>query len=263
MIFKQISKSKLDDKDFLWRYIDLHKLIDLATKRELHFTRIDKFPDPFEGVTYNLIAQRHYAQMSNITNPAIDKSIREQHNSNNKRILADVEVDSLLKQKTQFINCWIMSQRESMAMWNVYSNRDSVSIKIRAKDVIDYFKTNLRIQPLYYPEYEFICGSIKYLRLNPFDRLYNEKKSLPKYSSFKKDVAYDFEKEFRFLIATPNPTADSNPEFFRYKISKDFIGLIEIICHPEMESWKFENMKGLCKSLNLPEPIKSKTEIRI
>jgi len=90
-----------------------------------------------------------------------------------------------------------------------------------------------------------------------------EKVTLPRYSSFKKDVAYDFEKEFRFLIATPTSEAESNPEFFRYKISRDFIELIEIVCHPEMEQWKFNNMKRICEILKLPEPTMSKTEMRI
>ncbi len=261
MRFKEISKSKLKEGDLLWRYVDLHKLIDLSNTQELHFTRTDKFSDPFEGVTYKLIAERYFAQKSNMTNPAIDKKIRDKHNSNNKKTLKNYEAESSLKQRTQFINCWIKSQRESVAMWNLYSNRNSVAIKANARDLIDYFKRNLELQPHFYPKNEFICGSITYLKLNPFDPF--EKKTLPKYSSFKKDVAYDYEKEFRFLIATPTSNADSNPEFFRYNITKNFIELIEIICHPEMERWKFENIKGLCSKLKLPEPKMSETEMRI
>jgi len=261
MVFKEISKSNLKEGDFLWRYIDLHKLIDLAINQELHFTRTDKFSDPFEGVTYKLIAERFIAKKSNMTNPAINEKIRKAHNRDNKLTLENYEKVSLTKQRTQFINCWIKSDRESVAMWYLYSNSDSVAIKARPRDLIDYFKRNLELQPYYFPKYEFVCGSITYCRLNPID-LY-EKVTLPRYSSFKKDVAYDFEKEFRFLIATPTSEAESNPEFFRYKISRDFIELIEIVCHPEMEQWKFNNMKRICEILKLPEPTMSKTEMRI
>lgn len=260
MIFKETTKSKINENDLLWRYIDLHKLIDLATNLELHFTRIDQFPDPFEGVTYKLIAQRYYAKSTHMTNPSIDKKTREEHNLKNKELLENYKIESLNKQKSQFINCWIRSNRESIAMWNLYSNRDSVAIKVKARNLIDYFKRNIELQPLYYPRYNFICGSVNYLRLNPFDPF--QKPQLPKYSSFKKDVAYDFEKEYRFLIITPASEIDSNPEFIRYNITKNFIELIEIVCHPEMEKWKFENMKKLCKKIGLSEPNKSKTEMR-
>lgn len=261
MVFKEISKSKLKEGDFLWRYIDLHKLIDFAINQELHFTRNDQFSDPFEGVTYKLIKQRYFAKKSKITNPNIDQSIRDEHNRRVELTLKNYEEESVLKQKTQFINCWIRSQRESIAMWNLYSNQNSVAIKIKARDIIDYFKMNLELQPLLYPNYEFICGSVTYLKLNPLDPF--ENKTLPTYSSFKKEFAYDFEKEFRFLIATPTSEAETNPKYLRYKITKNFIELIEIICHPEMENWKFENMKDLCSRLDLLEPIMSKTEMRI
>jgi len=261
MEFIEISKAKLEKSDFLWRYIDLHKLIDLAVNKELHFTRTDKFPDPFEGVTYKLIDKRFIAMISNITNPSIEKKIRDEQNKKNKLTLENYEKESLTKQKTQFINCWIKSDRESIAMWNIYSNRNSIALKARPRDLIDYFKKNLELQPLYLPKSKFVCGSITYCRLNPIDL--NEKPTLPLYSSFKKDVAYDFEKEFRLLIATPALKAKSNPEFLRYSISQNFIELIEIICHPEMEQWKFDNLKRICEILKLPNPNKSKTEIRI
>ncbi len=261
MKFKEIFKSKLKEDDFLWRYLDLHKLIDLATNQELHFTRVDNFSDPFEGVTYRLIAKRYFAQKSNMTSPVIDKTIRDQNNANSKQTLESYKTESSQKQRTQFINCWIRSPRESVAMWNLYSNGDSVAIKAKPKDLVNYFQKNLELQPHFCPDHQFICGSVKYIKLNPLDPF--DKPTLPNYSSFKKDVAYDYEKEFRFLVATPTSLADSNPDFFRYKISKNFIELIEIVCHPEMEKWKFENIKCLCEKLGLPEPTMSRTEIRI
>jgi len=261
MKFKEIFKSKLKEGDFLWRYLDLHKLIDLAITGELHFTRTDQFPDPFEGVTYKLIADRYFAQKSNITNPLIDEAYRIQHNEKNRATLIEYDSESSIKQKTQFINCWIRSKRESIAMWNLYSNPDSVCLKIKPNDLIDYLRKNIKTQTEFNPKFQFICGSVKYYRLNPLDPF--EKKTLPKYSSFKKDVAYDFEKEFRLLIATPTSMSSSNPNFIRLKFSKEFIQLFEIICHPEMENWKFENIKSLCKTFDLQAPSKSKTEVRI
>jgi len=261
MIFKEIFKYKLKEGDFLWRYIDLHKLIDLGTSLELHFTRADQFSDPFEGVTYDLIARRYMAKKSKMTNPDIGKVIRDNHNRNNELVLKNFKTESLRKQKSQFLNCWIRSQRESVAMWNLYSNHDSVALKGKARDIIDYFRTSIKSQPELYPSYFFICGSVKYLKLNPLDPFENPK--LPKYSSFKKDVAFDFEKEFRFLIATPSIDAETNPSNIRFSISRDFIDIIEIICHPEMERWKFNNIRNMCEIFGFREPSMSQTELRI
>jgi len=146
-------------------------------------------------------------------------------------------------------------------MWNLYYNRVSVAIRADARSSIDYFKLNLELQPNYEPRYQFICGSVSYHKLNPFDAF--EKTTLPKYSSFKKEEAYDFEKEFRFLIATPIDKADTNSECVRLPVTKNFIELLEIVCHPEMEGWKFQNMIELCNRLGLPEPSKSRIEMRI
>jgi hypothetical protein len=261
MEFKEISKSKLREGDFLWRYIDLHKLINFGITKELHFTRTDKFQDPFEGITYKLLADRHFARTTKVTNPSIERDVRDQFEKNQKATLEKYERESVVKQRTQFINCWLRSQRESVAMWNLYSNRDSVALRVNAKQFIDYFKLNIELQPDLLRDCEFICGSVSYLKINPIDPF--EKYTLPKYSSFKKDVAYDFEKEFRLLIATPTSKAESNPEFIRYKITQNFIDLLEIICHPEMDNWKFDNINSLCEKLKLPAPSRSKTEMRI
>ncbi len=47
---------------------------------KLPFTRTDKLSDPFEGVTYKLIAEIYFARKSNITNPTIDQRIKDQKN---------------------------------------------------------------------------------------------------------------------------------------------------------------------------------------
>jgi len=70
----------------LWRYTDLQKLIDLAQTSQLHFTRTDKFSDPFEGLMYKHLADRFFASKSNMTNPTIDEETRIAHNKRNKNL---------------------------------------------------------------------------------------------------------------------------------------------------------------------------------
>lgn len=265
MDFEEISKSELKDTDLLWRYIDLHKLIDLAETMELHFTRCDQFSDPFEGLTFDLLARRDFSRKSRITNPAIDKALGkgygESFNKEREKDFIEVKKKSIAMQSSQFVNCWIRSERESIAMWNLYSNRNSVAIRAKATELLNYFKRNLELQPYLYPSYHFICGSVTYLKINPFDHFVDPQ--LPKYSAFKKEVAFDFEKEFRFLIATPALEANSNPVFFRLALTRNFFDLLDVVCHPEMEDWKFKNVKTLCAKLNLGEPKRSEIEISL
>jgi len=259
MVFKEIAKSKLKTKDFLWRYIDLHKLLDLASNKYLYFNRLDQYNDPFEGITRNLIAQRHIAKKPPPTNPAIPLEVVEANRKQSEATLENYEVQSQIKRKTQFANCWIKSTRESNAMWNLYSNKDSIALKTNAHDLVKYFETNIKLQPLLHPKFEFICGSVTYCMLNPIDLF--EKVTLPRYSAFKKDVSYDYEKEFRFLIATPKDVADDNPKFIRLDITPSFFELMDIVCHPEMPTWKFKNVESICSKYKLPKPIKSEVEI--
>ncbi len=259
MKFKEIAKSKLKKDDYLWRYIDLHKLLDIASDKNLYFNRLDQYNDPFEGITRKLIVQRHIAKISTITNPKITKEFADAQNMRNKRTLENYEIQSQIQRETQFVNCWINSTRESNAMWNLYSNKDSIAMKARAYDLVSYFKTNIEIQPLLHPTFEFICGSVTYCKLNPIDL--SEKVILPKYSAFKKDVSYDYEKEFRLLIATPKNVAKKNPKFIRLNITQSLFNLMDIVCHPEMPDWKFRNIESICSKFKLPKPIKSKVEI--
>lgn len=233
--------------------------MDLASNKHLYFNRLDQFNDPFEGITRDLIVRRYLAKKSKITNPTIPQEFAKAHNLNNQRTLEDYEFQSQILRKIQFVNCWIKSIRESNAMWNLYSNKDSIALKANGFQLVKYFKTNIELQPFLYEKFEFICGSITYCKLNPIDIF--EKVTLPRYSAFKKDVSYDCEKEYRFLIASPKNEADSNPKFIHLNITTTFLALIEIICHPEMPEWKFKNIENICNKYKLPKPKKSEIEI--
>ena len=37
-------------------------------------------------------------------------------------------------QKTQYASCWFLGDRESNAMWKLYSQKDGVVLKFRAKE---------------------------------------------------------------------------------------------------------------------------------
>ncbi len=262
MTFEELSNDKLKNNDYLWRYLDFHKFIYLFIEKKLFFTRLDLFQDPFEGVTTIYIKQRYFAKTlpeKEEINTLLPSNIQEEI-INKKKSVGKLDEEALIKQKTQYVNCWFYENRESMAMWNIYSNSDSVAIKIEGRQFIDYLQSIITLQPQLLNTYNFICGSVKYYELNPVNL--SKTISRVKYSAFKKDTAFDFEKEYRFLITTDTYNKNNNPSFLTIDLTKPFFEMLKVICHPGIQDWKFQNIQKLCKEFGIDNVSKSSIELR-
>ena len=245
---------------FLWKYVDLHRFIYLLAEKKLFFTRLDKFDDPYEGIkTEYLRRDAKFAKIEKGGHPremgAKNKSQLRNFKKLHEYVKAQETRDS---QKCQFVNCWFACDRESMAMWNIYSNRDSVAIRIDfelAKNVLTasfnkFHSGNHRMS--------IIGDEITYLRLNPFD----EKLPLQnlEYSALKKDYAYQYEKEYRFLIILAENEDDIS--FLETPVELNELK-ITVISHPNMEDWKFKNLEKLIALYGLKAALeKSPTLLR-
>ncbi len=261
MSFEEVPSLELDKDSLLWRYMDLHRFIYLISKKKLFFSRLDQFDDPFEGVTKELIAARYSANRipsGEHLNPSFSDEERTSILKTKEDTLANYEIQALAQQKTQFVNCWFSSKREAMAMWNIYSNPDSIAISFNRSNLIEYFRT---IIPTYdWPNHLFICGSVGYQRINPPDFYHKVDDVI--YSALKKDETFDFEKEYRFLIVTLLNLSESNPTFLEIELSQTIFTSMRVICHPKMEEWKFKNIQTLCGMYQIGEPEKSKIELK-
>jgi len=205
MNFIELEENKLKPNEHIWRYLDIHKFISFLNSMELFFTRLDLFQDPFEGVTTRLIKQRYMAKLipsEDRLNQKLPQHAREKLLVEKKLMEKNYDEESIRKQKTQFINCWFRGERESLAMWNLYSNKESIVIRIEGRKLIDHLRSQTGKELPKFSDSDFICGPVKYFKLNPVDMY--ESVTGVEYSAFKKDVAFSFENEFRFLIATPS-----------------------------------------------------------
>ncbi|MBC8882790.1 DUF2971 domain-containing protein [Flavobacterium piscinae] len=132
-------------------------------------------------------------------------------------------------------------------MWNLYSNPDSVAIKVNFETLRNCLSQSFS---LFVSEnnhgISIVGDEIKYLRLNPFDE--NLKRQSLNFSALKKDESYSHENEYRFLIISNN--LEFRPQFFTIPINLEKLKLT-ILSHPKMEPWKFENLKELLKLTNL------------
>lgn len=248
-------KKPKDDNMFLWKYFDIHRFIYLITEQKLFFTRLDKFDDPFEGISTSFL--RREALFTNMQ-LGENNSIKISPELLDKEIDTQFKVHQYLKksnlhnkQNRQYVNCWFTCERESMAMWNIYSNPDSVAIKLNFKknkekliETFDKFvsKNGYRLS--------IIGDEITYLKLNPFD--ISTKKQNLKYSAMKKDISFAYEQEYRFLIYTND--LDKKPISFQIPLDLNEFEL-SVITHPTMENWKVENIRKLIKICNLNIPV--------
>lgn len=214
-----------NDETFLWKYLDLHKFISLICKKKLFFTRLDSFDDPMEGVTTKLL--RKYAMADEPFDPNSSKATR--------------------RQERNYVNCWFTSQSESMAMWNLYSNKDSVAIKVEFSLLKKELEKSLKEFGESNPNLIILGESIEYLQLNPFDT--NLCKQGFKYSALKKDNAYIHENEYRLLINSVKIREEHRMPFYEVPFKLDELRLT-VLTHPNMQPWQIENIKELVKLTN-------------
>ena len=263
MIFEEEGYRKLSEKDILWKYLDFHKFIDLISNKTLHFTRLDQFEDPFEGATRKAIFDINLAKASP-TNPALEdafgKGFLEHEKTKQKNIISKNKKEIEASQKSQFVDCWVKRDRESMAMWDLYSNPESLAIFINGKNFIKNLQDLIKTQEEILPKHYFFVGSIFYDKINP--PAYFDKIDKPnRLNSFKKDICFSHEEEYRLVISSPKDMIEENPTFHKLNLYDTFLEDIVIVCHPKMQKWQFKNIECLCKKFHINPPQKSDIEL--
>lgn len=243
---------------FLWKYIDFFKLLDLISSQELYFQRFDKFEDGLEGLTGNAIFLKFATQGQPLTEQNINKTFDEnlqkiaiREDQQRRKEFQDIVNKT---QKTQYGNCWFLDNRESLSMWKIYSQEDGVALKFNAQQLTEtivasaenYTKTDFQI--MYY-------GKVEYKNIWPFDP---EEIYEGKFNGLKKDRSYRYENEYRFVVVV-SPSHIGHYNSFRLPIGnlKDFD--VEIITNPFIRPWKINIIKSVLKKYDLSDKIKIST----
>ncbi len=109
----------------IWRFIDFWKLADLLATRELHFTRLDQFPDSLEGTKSGLAWERDIRA-------TFDRYMREAFPPTQAGIqaaregaLGVVSVDQDFTRATTFASCWNTNEDFNPALWPIYTKKPS------------------------------------------------------------------------------------------------------------------------------------------
>ncbi len=105
----------------IWRYMNLSKFAAMLFNSSLFFSRIDQLGDTTEGtIQLKLLMSQDRAV----------KSDREEDNPVTYKTNLDVYLGSIeMMRLSTFVNCWFMSEHESMLMWRQYVNDEGIAIK--------------------------------------------------------------------------------------------------------------------------------------
>jgi len=113
------------------------------------------------------------------------------------------------RKKRFLISCWHLADRESLALWDTYSetveNRRTTAIRFKRTDLIRLVKEySIRNHMQHFYKTEFIHGKISYKTLIGVDlpRLLDQ---TVKELAFRKEEAFKYENEYRFVIRQPHP----------------------------------------------------------
>ncbi len=99
-----------DEDQYLFKYIDLHKLIYFLNSEKLFFSPLSYFNDPLEGISEKILFDKHLSEHAGNT----------QENEKNK-IFQDDEKNEYYRdylervQQRLFASCWFLGIRESLA----------------------------------------------------------------------------------------------------------------------------------------------------
>lgn len=249
----EINKAYTFEEDqFLWRYMDLHRLIYFLNSENIFFSPLNTFFDPMEGITEKHLHDKQYMdeldrkgdEEEGLPKGSQEELIEEKHEIKERFKSRLEEI-----QKTYFASCWYLGVRESLAMWDTYSNKDSVALKFKPADLCKSIinsckKTEAR------DFHKMVHGKVEYFKISPYDENDDSIKNCGhRFKGFLKDLSYKHEEEFRFLVMQNND--DKTYNFFELSLENlrnlDFC----IVTHPYMEPWKHNNIHTVLRTKGL------------
>lgn len=258
--FEIINEKKYNQRGiYLWRYFDLHKFFNFLRNKEIRFTRMDGFEDPMEGVPLRaLITYAEEKDLEIIGDDMLSDLILDKTKFEKLSIVMQRRINNINAiQCRSFVSCWFLGQRESMAMWNLYSNSDGVAIRVSAIKLFQHFE---KFAPQLYNQdiSSFYGGKVVYQDFKSIDTE-DETSAVPRVA-LRKDLSYKHEEEFRFVIRT---TKDSEEQDAFTSVIDNFRALnLKVVCHPLMAEWKRDNIQQILKDAGQGKAF-SLSEIRL
>jgi Protein of unknown function (DUF2971) len=230
--------------DYLWRYFDIHKFIHLLQNKTVRFTRMDMFEDPQEGIPLSaFVAHAEKLNLHLIENKTIGELILEGKQFKKIPLQLQKKLNAIYAiQKTSFVTCWFAEQRESLAMWNLYSNADGVAVRIPFANLSRQLKIEKDTNISAYYAGRLVYQDFSTIYKNTADKKVGK-------VALRKDHSFAHESEFRFVVRTKDHHLDlAGIDSLPLDLTR--LG-IQVICHPRMSGWKKRNVQNLLTDVEL------------
>jgi len=211
----------------LWRYLSFAKFASLLHSQKLHFTRVDRLDDHFEGVW-----------------PRSDLEYWQQP------LFRTFDVPSFTKQFKCNVaaSCWVESPHESAAMWRLYTpGEEGVAITTTFGKLQSLVKTVGE-------DARWLADAARVMYIDHFNegliKNLGKGERLPNLLApfMLKNISYAHEKEVRALVVSRPDEIGSDG--FDLQISlNDFVD--EIVGNPFCQTWFTDVVAGLADRYNL------------
>jgi hypothetical protein len=170
----------LQGQTSLWRYVDVARFLALIDRKELYFSRLHEFDDPWEGA---------WAP----SDPLFDK-----HHDTEYMHYGATAFTTL-----PLVSCWHENETESVAMWKLYlSGREGVAIKTSVSSLIELFGPGRELRlgrVAYKPIDDFAFDPEVYVFDDGFRKGKTELLPIER-NIFRKNTGYAHEQEVRLII---------------------------------------------------------------
>lgn len=183
--------------------------------------------------------------------------------------MESVHIGELLKDKPDFpkiltrkrlllISCWHLADQESLALWDNYTDDDSrrrkVAIRFRYKElrklVVDKYYPNNS----FYIKTKFHYGRVLYRDLVNADAGALNKSAV-RLPFFRKERAFEYEKEFRFVIQY-HPDSKCAPDGCGYQLGEPRKLDFDILVNPLLKKEEYEAVQQQVKRMGFASNLK-------
>jgi len=195
---------------YLFKFLPKDRLIEFLKTGGIWFSRADMFGDKMECVT-------------------IENLLVRCPNYN--------EIEE--RKKKFLISCWHLASKESLAFWDTYSeqpeNRKNFAVRFKRGDLVNLFHSYFNANDAFFYKTKWIHGKVVYKNLVN-STTNNLSKSRIKYPAFRKEAAFKYENEYRFVIELCN-SYDENG--FNYYLGEPRQLQFDILINPLLKNDTF------------------------
>ncbi|MBL7839393.1 MAG: hypothetical protein JNJ75_04570 [Cyclobacteriaceae bacterium] len=201
---------------YLFKFLSLKYTIDFMSSGDIWFSRASEFGDKMECVL-----------ISDLTSATLNRDLIE------------------ARKKKTLISCWHLADKESVAMWDVYSKSESerkvCAIRFERKDIDKLIKkswpTDLNVGTVRALTY----GKVQYRNLINSQ---NIEKELVKFNAFRKESSFRYECEYRYVVQLINQFAADG---LRVSIGNPTRLPFTVLLNPLLDKIQYENLRSELK----------------